>query len=130
MDRFESSEDYLENIYMLHLENEIVRAIDIANKMNFSKASVSIAMKKLKLRNLITVNPTTGNIELTSEGIDIAKRMYERHNTLKEILMRLGVPEDIARKDALKNLKNAILLLILIQPIPISRKDDRTRFLW
>lgn len=102
MDRFESSEDYLENIYMLHLENEIVRAIDIANKMNFSKASVSIAMKKLKLRNLITVNPTTGNIELTSEGIDIAKRMYERHNTLKEILMRLGVPEDIARKDACK----------------------------
>lgn len=102
MDRYESSEDYLENIYMLHLENKIVRAIDIANKMNFSKASVSIAMKKLKLRNLITVNPTTGNIELTSEGIDIAKRMYERHNTLKEILMRLGVPEDIARKDACK----------------------------
>lgn len=102
MDRYESSEDYLETIYMLHLENSVVRAIDIATKMNYSKASVSIAMKKLKSRNLIFVNSDTGNIELTSEGMDIAKTMYERHTTLSTLLMQLGVPEDIAKKDACK----------------------------
>lgn len=102
MDRYESSEDYLENIYMLHLEHKVVRAIDVANKMNFSKASVSIAMKKLKARNLIEVNNENGNIELTTEGLKIAKDMYERHHILCKVLVSLGVPLDIAKKDACK----------------------------
>ena len=59
MDRYESSEDYLETIYMLHLEHATVRAIDVATKMNFSTASVSIAMKKLKNLNLIEINVKT-----------------------------------------------------------------------
>lgn len=102
MDRYESSEDYLETIYMLHLESTLVRAIDVATKMNFSKASVSIAMKKLRNRDLIVVDPETGNIELTASGIDIAKEMYERHNVLTNVLASLGVPLEIARKDACK----------------------------
>ena len=102
MDRYESSEDYLETIYMLHLENTLVRAIDVATKMNYSKASVSIAMKKLRNRDLIIVDPETGNIELTASGIDIAKEMYERHNVLTNVLTSLGVPLEIARKDACK----------------------------
>lgn len=102
MDRYESSEDYLETIYMLHLESTLVRAIDVATKMNFSKASVSIAMKKLRNRDLIIVDPETGNIELTASGIDIAKEMYERHNVLTNVLASLGVPLEIARKDACK----------------------------
>lgn len=102
MDRYESSEDYLETIYMLHLENTLVRAIDVATKMNFSKASVSIAMKKLRNRDLIVVDPETGNIELTASGKDIAKEMYERHNVLTNVLASLGVPLEIARKDACK----------------------------
>lgn len=102
MDRYESSEDYLETIYMLHLEHSIVRAIDIANKMNFSKASVSIAMKKLKARDLIVVNAESGNITLTDEGNKIAQEMFERHNLLYTLLIRIGVPEDIALKDACK----------------------------
>ena len=102
MDRYESSEDYLETIYMLHLESTLVRAIDVATKMNFSKASVSIAMKKLRNRDLIIVDPETGNIELTASGIDIAKEMYERHNVLTNVLVSLGVPLEIARKDACK----------------------------
>lgn len=102
MDRYESSEDYLETIYMLHLESNLVRAIDVATKMNFSKASVSIAMKKLKNRNLIIVDGETGNIELTTSGKEIAKEMYERHNVLTNVLVSLGVPLEIARKDACK----------------------------
>ena len=102
MDRYESSEDYLETIYMLHLEHKTVRAIDVATKMNFSKASVSIAMKKLKARNLITVNSESGNIELTERGNQIAQEMFERHNFLYTLLVKLGVPEEIAIKDACK----------------------------
>ena len=102
MDRYESSEDYLETIYMLHLESNLVRAIDVATKMNFSKASVSIAMKKLKNRDLIIVDGETGNIELTASGKEIAKEMYERHNVLTNVLASLGVPLEIARKDACK----------------------------
>ncbi len=102
MDRYESSEDYLETIYMLHLESTLVRAIDVATKMNYSKASVSIAMKKLRNRDLIIVDPETGNIELTASGKDIAKEMYERHNVLTNVLASLGVPLEIARKDACK----------------------------
>lgn len=102
MDRYESSEDYLETIYMLHLESNLVRAIDVATKMNFSKASVSIAMKKLKNRDLIIVDGETGNIELTASGKEIAKEMYERHNVLTNVLVSLGVPLEIARKDACK----------------------------
>ena len=102
MDRYESSEDYLETIYMLHLESTLVRAIDVATKMNYSKASVSIAMKKLRNRDLIIVDPETGNIELSASGKDIAKEMYERHNVLTNVLASLGVPLEIARKDACK----------------------------
>lgn len=102
MDRYESSEDYLETIYMLHLESNLVRAIDVATKMNFSKASVSIAMKKLKNRDLIIVDGETGNIELTASGKEIAKEVYERHNVLTNVLASLGVPLEIARKDACK----------------------------
>ena len=105
MDRYESSEDYLETIYMLHLEHKTVRAIDVATKMNFSKASVSIAMKKLKARNLITVNSESGNIELTERGNQIAQEMFERHNFLYTLLVKLGVPEEIAIKDACKMMR-------------------------
>ena len=48
MNYFESKEDYLERILMLSEKNNLVRAIDIATSMNFSKPSVSIALKKLK----------------------------------------------------------------------------------
>ena len=59
-------------------------------------------MKKLRNRDLIIVDPETGNIELTASGIDIAKEMYERHNVLTNVLASLGVPLEIARKDACK----------------------------
>ena len=59
-------------------------------------------MKKLKNRDLISVNNETGNIELTDNGYKIAKEMYDRHNILSTILMKLGVPANIARQDACK----------------------------
>ena len=102
MNYLESAEDYLERILMLHKTSSIVRAIDIANDMNYSKASVSIAMKKLKNKNLIEINDKTGNITLTSEGERVALAVFERHLVITNALTSLGVSEEVAKKDACK----------------------------
>ncbi len=97
----ESSEDYLERILMLEIANGKVKSIDIALDMNFSKPSVSIAMKKLKENNYITIDKK-GYIHLTENGEKIAKAIYERHVLLTKALMYLGVDEETAKQDACK----------------------------
>lgn len=96
----ESVEDYLEKILMLKEEQESVRAIDLANFMSFSKASVSVALKKLKSYGYVKVDEQTGNIELTKEGKDIAEATYERHKVISQTLIELGVSEKTAYEDA------------------------------
>ena len=96
---YESAEDYLEMILVLKKKKGSVHSIDIAREMNFSKPSVSIAMKKLKEENLITINENR-EIELTDSGREIAETIYERHIVLSEILKKLGVEETTAVKEA------------------------------
>lgn len=95
----ESREDYLEAILILSQSIKNVRSIDIANEMGFSKPSVSIAMKKLKETNLITMD-SNGFIYLTKEGKKIAEEIYSRHLSITKFLIKLGVNEKIAKKDA------------------------------
>lgn len=97
----ESAEDYLERILILKKENGKVISIDIANSMNYSKPSISRAMKNLRENNYIIVN-SLGEIDLTEKGEKIANRIYERHTLLTKYFMSLGVSEDIARSDACK----------------------------
>lgn len=94
----ESEEMYLETILILSIDNKEVRSVDIANYMNFSKASVSVAMKKLKSYNLLKKD--TNSIVLTDEGFDIASSVYEKHNVLASVLNYLGVSKNQAVKDA------------------------------
>lgn len=101
MKRQESTEDYLETILILRSTLASVRSIDIANDMGFSKPSVSIAMKKLREKNLIIVD-SDGHITLTNEGLGIAECIYERHRMLTEFLIRIGVDEATAAEDACK----------------------------
>ena len=98
---YESSEDYLESILMLQEKNGQVRSIDIANELNFSKPSVSIAMKKLRENGFLE---TDGNslITLTPAGMEIASRIYERHQLLTKYLIALGVDTQVAQEDACK----------------------------
>ncbi len=96
---YESAEDYLEMILVIKRKKGTVRSIDIAREMNFSKPSVSIAMKKLLQDGLISVNPSR-EIDLTPAGREIAERIYERHIIISEILMKLGVEETTAVKEA------------------------------
>ena len=96
---YESAEDYLEMILVIKRKKGSVRSIDIAREMNFSKPSVSIAMKKLLEDGLISINPRR-EIDLTPAGREIAERIYERHVVISEILMRIGVEETTAVKEA------------------------------
>ena len=95
----ESRENYLEAILVLTQRNGFVRSIDIANYMEFSKPSVSVAMANLKNALLITVDDG-GGIHLTEAGQAMAEQVYERHTVLTEFLTRLGVDEDTAADDA------------------------------
>ena len=96
----ESIEDYLEKILMLKEQQEIVRAIDLAKFMSFSKASVSVALKKLKSYGYVEVDVDTGNIDLTESGYKIANDTYERHEIISKTLMEIGVSKETAYKDA------------------------------
>ena len=95
----ESEENYLETILILSESRPVVRSVDIAAELDFKKSSVSVAMKKLREHNHITVTPE-GFIYLTESGKEIADRIYERHKLLSSWLERLGVDPEIAVADA------------------------------
>lgn len=98
---YESAEDYLEAILSLRLRQGIVRSIDIANELNFTKPSVSVAMKKLRESGYIQMDHD-GSITLLPEGEAIAQRIYERHRLLTDFFIRLGVDPEVAAADACK----------------------------
>ncbi|MCL2265572.1 MAG: metal-dependent transcriptional regulator [Treponema sp.] len=97
----ESAENYLETILVLSLKGEKVRSIDIANELEFSKPSVSIAMKNLREKGYVSIDDD-GYIKLTSKGRKIADSMYERHIAISDWLMLLGVDKKTALHDACK----------------------------
>lgn len=101
MKLYESAEDYLETILVLTERNGSVRAIDISKDMNFTKASVSVAMHKLEDNGYIVISKG-GNIILTEQGYNIAKSVYERHVILTDAFIKLGVSPEQARIDACK----------------------------
>ena len=94
-----SSEDYLETIYLLSKRLPVVRSIDIAAELNFSKPSVSVAMKHLRESNCIEVS-SSGFITLTDEGLRIASGVYEKHEFISDWLISLGVDPETASSDA------------------------------
>ena len=95
----ESGEMYLETILILKEKNKNVRAIDVAEDMGFSKPSVSRGLSILKEENCITVDDK-GSITLTRKGSQIAKKIYERHVVLSDMLIALGVDKKTALEDA------------------------------
>ena len=94
-----SAEDYLETILMLHDRLGQVRSIDIANELDFSKPSVSVAMKNLRIGGYIEMS-RDGLITLTDSGREIAERIYERHRLLTRWLVAAGVDPELAAQDA------------------------------
>lgn len=96
-----SAEDYLEMILRLSEEKGYVRSVDIATGLQVSKPSVSVAMKHLREDGYITMDKDN-YIGLTETGMEIARRIYDRHKALTQILIRIGVDPVTAQEDACK----------------------------
>ena len=101
MQIYESAEDYLEAILMIQMNKCVVHSVDIANEKNFSKASVSVAMKKLRENGYISMEKD-GAIKLLEPGMKIAERILERHELLTDLFVALGVSPETAAEDACK----------------------------
>ena len=101
MNVHESGEMYLEAILVLSRTSSFVRSVDVGEYLGYSKPSVSRAMGLLRKGGLITMEPD-GALLLTPTGREIAEKIYERHTVLSQVLIGLGVPEQIAVEDACK----------------------------
>ena len=99
MQEHESAENYLETIYVLGQSGEPVRSIDVVNELEFTRPSVSVAMKNLRESGYIEVDKD-GYITLTGSGKIIAESMYERHMVISDWLIYLGVDKKTAVNDA------------------------------
>ena len=95
----ESGEMYLETILILKGKKKTVRAIDVAEEMELSRPSVSRGMAKLRESGCITVEED-GNLAFTEKGRAIAEKIYERHQVLSSLFIKLGVKEETAAEDA------------------------------
>lgn len=96
---YASAENYLETILMLQKRQGYVRSVDIANELEFSKPSVSVAMKNLRENNYIKID-SNGHISLLEQGREIAEKIYERHVLLAAFFEELGVDAKTAVDDA------------------------------
>ena len=92
---------YLETIYVLSKEMNIVRSVDVGEHMGYSKPSVSRAVSLLKQGGFLVVEDN-GNLLLTDVGREIGEKIFARHKLLTELLVRLGVDEKTAAEDACK----------------------------
>jgi len=95
----ESAEMYLETIYQLSMEQHCVRSIDVAESLNYSRASVSRAVGLLKKDGYLEMDED-GFLNLTELGKSTAEKIYERHIILTAALKALGVDEESAAEDA------------------------------
>lgn len=97
----ESAENYLEAILELKNTLGVVRSVDVARHLGFSKPSVSVAMKHFREEGYITVD-NEGNLNLTEKGKTVAEKIYERHTVIAELLILLGVSRETAYEDSCK----------------------------
>ena len=97
----ESAEMYLEAIYQLQRRRGSVRSVDVAEFMGYSKPSVSRAVGLLKQGGYLLMDKD-GSLTLTDTGFALAEKIYERHEILTNLLMRLGVTPETAAEDACK----------------------------
>jgi DtxR family Mn-dependent transcriptional regulator len=96
----ESGENYLETILILQNKNGSVRSIDIANELDYTKASISRAMSILKKAGYIAVDDG-GHILLTESGLEKARQIYERHQLITSFLINaLNIDAVTADTDA------------------------------
>ena len=97
----EAIENYLETIHILSLKQNEVHAVDVCTYLGYSRPTVSIVLRQMRESGLVTVDDDN-HIHLTKEGLSIASAIYERHTTLSQLFISIGVPPEIALRDACK----------------------------
>ena len=96
---YASGEDYLEAVLVLQKKKVMVRSVDLARHMGFSKPSISHAVGVLKNGGFLTVDED-GYFHLTEDGWEVAEKIYERHQFFTEQLVAVGVDRETAERDA------------------------------
>ena len=91
-----ATENYMEAILVLQRQNGMVRSVDLAKHLGFSKPTISQYMKQYVQQGLVTIG-ANGAIELTDEGRAIAEPILDRHMVISRIFMSLGVSEETAK---------------------------------
>lgn len=94
-----SLEDYIEVVYVLIHEKRRARVRDIATALKVKMPSVVKGVSELKKLGLVSQEPY-GDVELTAKGRRIATMILNRHNKIREFLIKIGVSWRIADKDA------------------------------
>jgi DtxR family Mn-dependent transcriptional regulator len=95
----QSLEDYLEAVYMLISTGRPAQVRDVARSLSVKMPSVVKAVHELKRLGLVTQEPYA-NIELTVKGRRVAKHVLSRHTLIRSFLLKLGVTENTADRDA------------------------------
>ena len=94
----ESLENYLETLLMLQKKQERVRSIDIASALQFSRASVSRAIRKMREAGYLTSDDT---LTFTAEGLKVAQEVVRRHELLTKFFVVVsGVEVPLASRCA------------------------------
>lgn len=96
----ESEEMYLETILLLHRGQPNVRAVDVRDELKFAKSSVSRGVNLLEKKGYIHIDRETGNLTFTATGRKKAEGIYERHQTLTKVLMKVGARPELAEENA------------------------------
>ena len=95
----QSREDYLESIYVLRQQMGTCRSIDVAARLGYTKASISVAVARLGREGYL-IKRADGELILTEKGEDLAVRIWERHRFFRDFLISIGVDPDTAEEDA------------------------------
>ena len=95
----ESQEMYLETILLLKRKLSVVRSIDIATELEYSRPSVSRAVNLLQTNGYILIDKN-GEINFTKKGEEKAINVYERHHIITAVLQKLGADKDTAEDNA------------------------------
>ena len=95
----QSLEDYLEAIYMCVVAGRPAQVSDVAHQLNVKMPSVVKAIRELKRLGLVTQEPYAA-IELTAKGTRVARSVLDRHTLLRSFLVKLGVSDRNADRDA------------------------------
>lgn len=97
----EAAENYLETIFMLLRRKGACRSVDVSREMGYSKPTISVMMRNLRENGYIQIDDG-GFITLTEAGLKVATHVYERHETIAKVLMKLGVDAETAYEDSCK----------------------------